>query len=1467
MRTQSLLALFALACLPALVLLGPADTSFGAVDLINNSGFGNSWHTGADWSDGQPAHAGDDYNVGNSATGKSLRTPNNASNPTFPGDSLTIHSTGTLGMKHNGTAQIADLLLDGGSLSSWVGNRTMGFGGTLTVLSASTLNVSNSGDSRRIVIHSLLSGGGDLNVAGADSNDYVQLTNAGNTYTGNWSVSGGRLEAQGAGSLGTGNVTVNSGARIDVDYDLNYSADWILDGAMVLDQTHTLGNLSIGTRQIADGTYSFADLNASYNGNFVDGGSGSITVTGGAGPSVYELNKGQPYGNSWNTGADWTNTADSSTGVVPGLGTIANVAGVGLRTPMGSGTYTFWGTLNLKAGSALGLKTSGTAELYDGHLQGGTLMMSLTTNGTASFGGNIAVDSDSSVSLASTGSDHRTIILSADLSGSGGLDVYGGTGYGTLRLTGDNSGYSGDWLFRDYARLEAQGAGSLGTGNVAVNGGAQINVDYALNYSADWTLDGAMVLDQDHSIGALTIGTLSVPVGTYSYGFLNAALNAHFPDGGSGSLTVTSGPASGNVYELNKNQPYGSSWNTGADWTKTGDSTTGVVPTVGDIANAALGLRTPTSSGVFAARLNLQSGGSLLLKTSGTATLADGHLQGGSLSQGIAPNSTGTFGGFLAVDSDSGISINSMAADTRTMILAADLSGSGQLSVDGGDGAGTGTLRLTGDNAAYSGNWLVYDAASIEAQTANSLGSGAVTVNGGSLNLSGDQSITALNLNQGTATVSAAFSAGGLVVGLNGNDADLTATGPTFQVGTGPGSNLYVARRTEDTGTHFSGTLDLSGVTTVDINVGELAVASMDSSVGPAQGAPTGVLRLGQNNTIQANTILIGDSSNVGGPNGTVTFGANNDVTAGLVVVGGSKGTGRADIAGGGTLNLGTTSNPADLYVGRQPVWTGGGANGTLDLSGGTFHATLGTLTIAEKEASGSGTTTGVMIVDDGTVTADNVVMANHSGNGNAVATLTIRGGDWTVSGNVGEPATGGSSTLNIDGGTLNVGGNLIVDNLRVGVNGLTGSVTVTGGNVEIGSGTGNNLYVGHRNANVGGSTGFGFTGTLDLSAAASFTADVGTFGIGYVASNGSGQGWPQGLVTLSPDNTILANAIVVADSRGVGLGGFENRLTFGAANDVRANVVTFGGSKGRALVDIVAGGELNLASRSGGRADLYIGQQPVGTGGGSNGMLDLSGGTFNATLDQVVIGSKHADARGTTRGEMIFEAGTVDANSVLLADHNGTQGITYGTLRMRGGTLIAGSIAQGGGNFEFDWTGGRLTVGTFGFDLLQQDDGAGGGGTLAPGGSPGTTVVTGNYDMEAGIYEVEIAGLLQGVDPGGYDFVNVAGDANLGDDVLYQGGADSFLQVFLRDGFQPDLGDVFDVLTAADVTLGVDFMLDQSLSGLATGGFVHRVIPGGNGEILQLQFVPEPGTIWLAVLGLVCSGAFGWRRRSRIPW
>ena len=124
----------------------------------------------------------------------------------------------------------------------------------------------------------------------------MNITGTSNTFSGTWRVVQGLLLGSGANSLGTNDITVDATGALETSYDLNSGGTLILDGQMFLHQKNVFRKVTIGGVDLADGTYTFAQLSAAYPNNFpatwtghlgaeaFTAGSGSITVGGIAPP-------------------------------------------------------------------------------------------------------------------------------------------------------------------------------------------------------------------------------------------------------------------------------------------------------------------------------------------------------------------------------------------------------------------------------------------------------------------------------------------------------------------------------------------------------------------------------------------------------------------------------------------------------------------------------------------------------------------------------------------------------------------------------------------------------------------------------------------------------------------------------------------------------------------------------------------------------------------------------------------------------------------------------------------------------------------------------------------------------------------------------------------------------------------------------------------------------------------------------
>jgi hypothetical protein len=463
------------------------------VKLVESSPGGTSWERGDTWSDGQPAHAGDDYLID---TGH-LRTPPGGAGGTFPGDSLTLATAGTVALKHTVDITIAELHLDGGQISPWV--QTPGsILGNIHVDSVSTMSVGGTG-TRSIDLGGTLLGTAPLDVAGNaqwGNDDTLVVTGANNPYSGTWNVTRAIFKGVAPGSLGTGSISIDADSHFDLDYDYAGTSKLTLDGEMTLDQDSTFGKIVVAGTVLAPGTHDFASLNAAYDAQFADGGSGSLTVK-----RTFRLNKTQSFsGPVWMAPADWDDLADGTTGVAPTDSTDTALVDKVLRTP-GSGSPTFDGRMNLESGGVLALKTPGTTTIADLHFEGGQIGM--WTAGTATVDGSLTVDTTGRFST----SPGRGIAVAGELLGGGQLNFTGG---GQHQVLSNSSGFTGNVVV-DSSELVVDGA--LAGAAITIDSGSTLRGTGEVG-----TVAGAGSLSPGNSPGILTASSID-PSGAADFAF------------------------------------------------------------------------------------------------------------------------------------------------------------------------------------------------------------------------------------------------------------------------------------------------------------------------------------------------------------------------------------------------------------------------------------------------------------------------------------------------------------------------------------------------------------------------------------------------------------------------------------------------------------------------------------------------------------------------------------------------------------------------------------------------------------------------------------------------------------------------------------------------------------------------------------------------------------------------------------
>ncbi|WP_192823542.1 pectinesterase family protein [Rufibacter sp. LB8] len=174
-------------------------------------------------------------------------------------------------------------------------------------------------------------------------------------------------------------------------------------------------------------------------------------------------------------------------------------------------------------------------------------------------------------------------------------------------------------------------------------------------------------------------------------------------------------------------------WMEAANWNPNG------VPAVAEAATVSGTHEIQATGGTFLADLTLQNGATFNVTANSTVTyLAIGNAT-------LTNNADVTLGGKISTKE-----VNKFTG-SNTLTLSAQLTGVHEFSKEG-----TGKVVLTGDNSNFSGNWVI-KAGTLEANAANALGKGAISVqNGATLtigNSSAFQPRSALRVVAGSALV------------------------------------------------------------------------------------------------------------------------------------------------------------------------------------------------------------------------------------------------------------------------------------------------------------------------------------------------------------------------------------------------------------------------------------------------------------------------------------------------------------------------------------------------------------------------------------------------------------------------------------------------------------------------------------------------------------------------------------------
>ncbi|MGV1978738.1 autotransporter-associated beta strand repeat-containing protein [Agrobacterium sp. 22-210-1] len=1257
-----------------------------------------------------------------------------------------------------------------------------------TTVAAGTLRIGNGGESGWIVGNVLdnaslvfdrsdertfggvISGDGKVTKEGGGT---LTLTGE-NIYAGDTTVSAGTLRIGNGGTTGSivGNVIDNADLVFDRSADLAFAGDIFGSGRLGVNGGMTL-TLTGDTSILGDTTVLGSTLKIG-NGGTTGSISGNIATddpdyTGSAGHVVFDRSNAITYG-----------------GAISGAGDLKQ-ASIGTLTLTGEHTYTGGttvsaGTLRIGEGGVSGWivgnvfdnaslifdrsdeRTFGGVISGDGQVtQQGIGTLTLTgentyTGGTTVSAGTLRIGNGGTTgSIVGDVVDNADLVFdrsddlafAGDISGSGRFAVNGGM---TLTLTGDNTVTGGTTVLGSTLKIGNGGATGSISGNIATDdpdytgSAGHVVFDRSDAITYDGVISGAGDLKQAGT------GTLIVTgENTFTGGTTVAAGTLRIGDGG------TSGSIVGNVVD-----------NASLVFDRSDARTfSGVISGDGQVTKQGIGTLTLTGENTF-------TGGTTV--AAGTLRIGNGGESGWILGN-VLDNAS------LVFD----------RSDART--FGGVISGNGQMTKQG-----DGTLTLTADNTYAGGSTVsagtlrignggttgsivgnVLDNASLvfdrsDEQTFRGVisGNGQMTQQGiGTLTLTGENTYT------GGTTVSA----GTLRIGNGGTTGSI--------VGDVIDNADLVFDRSADLA--FAG--DISGSGRFAVNGGMTLTLTGDNTVTGGTTVLGSTLKIGNGGTIGSISGNIAtDDPDYPGLTGHVVFDRSNEITYGGVISGAGDlkqaGTGTLTLTGENTFTGGTRVAAGTLRIGD------GGTSGSIvgnvvdnaslvfDRSDArTFSGVISGNGQMTKQGDGTLTLTADNTYTGGTtVSAGTLHIGNGGTNGWIVgnvldnASLVFDRSDERTFGGVisgdGKVTKEGDGTLTFTGENTYAGGTTVsAGTLRIGNGGTTGSI--------VGDVVDNADLVFDRSADlafagdISGSGRFAVNGGMTLTLTGDNTVIGGTMVLGSTLKIGNGGtiGSISGnIATDDPDYTGSAGHVVFDRSNEITYGGAisgagdlkqagtgtlivtgENTFTGGTTVAAGTLRIGNGGESGWIIGNVVDNASLVF--------DRFDDRTFGGVISGAGHVRKTGSGTLTLTGLNTYAGGTMIDA-GTLIGSVTsFGSGRITDNAALIINQttdatfanviDGDGSLTKtgsGTLELTGNSSsFTGStdLSQGGLKVNGSLAGSIVTVrnGT----VLSGSGTVGGvvalsGSTIAPGNSPGTLTVVGNYSQAVGsTYQAEL--------------------------------------------------------------------------------------------------------------------------------
>jgi fibronectin-binding autotransporter adhesin len=1123
---------------------------------------------------------------------------------------------------------------------------------------------------------------------------------------------GATLKLSDGATITKGEVTLGNLSVLDVEKGAASlpagTPDATLDGVTVTGtggltpSTIEIGALGAATLLLDDGTII-------KNGDLTISAGSALDITA-IGATLDGVNVTGTNGSSGGAGA-MLGGLEAHAGVLVSASTIevGTTATTGTVLTLDDGTTITNGNLIIDSGNTLDIESSQGATL-DGVnvMNSGTIQVACAALATTVT---LVLDGGTTVT-------DGTLLIHDPLStGEGIVEIgAGGATFDDVTVTNNN-------LLKvdSGATLTLEDGTTIAGGTVTVEAGGSLDVDASgatlddLTLSGSVTNSGTLTIKDTVTLDGATIngGTIDDTGTITGYGAISsviAGLGALTASGGtltlsglntySGVTTIDSGAvlAAGvaDAFSASSAVTDNGELDLGTtDQTIAALNGTNTAALVGSFSGTGTGpaVLTINNGGSFAGVVEDGSAGAAtaLMLAGGTLTLTGDNLytgvttiNGGTLklsgAGSIAGSSDVVDDGTLDISGTSGASIVTLSGDgtvtlgAETLTLSdASTTFSGAIDGSGGLTLTTGTETLTGDN----------------------LYTGATTINGGTLKLSGAGSIAGSSdvVDNGTFDISG--TSGASIVTLSGDgavtlgaetltlsDASTTFSGAidgsgglTLTTGTETltGDNLYTGVTTIN-----GGTLALSGSGSIadssdviDDGTFDISTTTSGASIVTLSGTGTVDLDTETLTLSDASTTFSGAIDGSGGltlTTGTLTLTGDNLYTGVTTINGGTlKLSGLGSIAGSsdvvddGTFDIsGTTSGASIVTLSGDGAVTLGTETLTLSDASTTFSGAIDgsgglTLTTGTETLTGDNLYTGVTTINGGTLAL--------SGSGSiADSSDVIDNGTLDIS-----ATTSGASIVTLSGnGAVKLGSEtLTLSDASTTFSGAidgSGGLTLTAGTETL---TGDNLYTGVTTIN-GGTLALSGSGSI---AGSSDVVDDGTFDISGTTSGASIVTLSgDGAVTLGTETLTLSDASTTFSGAIDGSGGLT--LTTGTETLTGDNLYTG--------VTTINGGTLAL-SGSGSIADS---SDVI-----DNGTLDISATTSGASIvtlsgnGAVKLGSETltlSDASTTFSGAIDGSGGlTLTAGTETLTGDNLYTGVTTingGTLALSGSGSIADS-------------------------------------------------------------------------------------------------------------------------------------------------------------------------------------------------